>query len=60
METIRNYLETMFRNMPNTPEVRRMMETNRIPFDFTKDICRLIRKIDAEAFKRLFRETVTA
>ena len=23
METIRNYLETMFRNMPNTPEVRR-------------------------------------
>ena len=43
-----------------TPEVRRMMETNRIPFDFTKDICRLIRKIDAEAFKRLFRETVTA
>ena len=23
METIRNYLETMFANMPNTPEVRR-------------------------------------
>ena len=23
METIKNYLETMFANMPNTPEVRR-------------------------------------
>ena len=23
METIRNYLETMFANMPNTPEVKR-------------------------------------
>lgn len=23
METIKNYLETMFMNLPNTPEVRR-------------------------------------
>lgn len=23
METIRNYLETMFANMPNTPDVKR-------------------------------------
>ena len=26
METIRNYLESMFRAMPNTPEVRRAMD----------------------------------
>ena len=41
-----------------TPEVRRMMETNHIPFDFTKDVCRLIRKIDTDKFKKYFRETL--
>lgn len=43
-----------------TPEVRQMMETNHIQFDFNKDVCRLIRKIDAARFKQLFKETITA
>lgn len=43
-----------------TPEARMSMETNGIDFDFSKDVCRLIRGIDAKKFKEYFRQTVTA
>ena len=43
-----------------TPEVKRMMETNHIPFDFTKDVCRLVREIDVKLFKENFCRTVTS
>ena len=42
-----------------TPEVKTMMETHGISFDFSKDVCRLIRSIDTKKFKEYFRKTVT-
>ena len=43
-----------------TPEVRRTMESHGIRFDFSKDVCRLIRRIDTARFKVHFKETMKA